>query len=167
LSEVGFVGALGWIAFAAAVLVMLLGVAGTVVPILPGLPLVWLAMAGFAAVEGFVRVDGTFLLTTLAVVVAAEVADQFGRAYGARRFGAGRAGSIGAVIGSIAGLFFLPVGLVLGPFLGATVGELLAGKDGPDAVRAGFGGLIGALGSMVVKLFVGIGLVIAFVVQVV
>lgn len=160
-------GALGWIAFGVATLVMLVGVLGTVIPILPGLPLTWLAMLAFGAVEGFTRIDGTFLAITLAIVVGAEVADQLGRAWGTRYFGGGRAGSIGAVVGSIVGLFFLPLGLFLGPFLGATVGELLAGNEGPAAIRAGFGGLIGALGSMVVKLAIGIGLTIAFVVKVV
>ncbi len=160
-------GLAGWLGFGLATVVMLIGVAGTVIPVLPGLPLIWITMLVFAIFEGFQRVDGTFLAITLAVTIAAEVAEQLGRSWGARRFGAGRPGSIGAVVGSFVGLFFLPLGLFVGPFLGAAVAELLAGRDASDAIRAGWGGLIGALGSMVFKLVVAIGMTIAFVVKVV
>lgn len=154
------------IAFGVAILLILVGALGTVIPVLPGLPLIWLTMLGFGFVEGFTRVDGRFLTITLAVLIAAEVADHWGRAWGARRFGASKAGAVGAVVGSFAGLFFLPLGLFLGPFLGAVVAELISGRTTTESVRAGFGGLIGALGSMVVKVIIAIGMLIAFIVTV-
>ncbi len=85
------------------------------------------------------------------------------RAWGARRYGAGQAGTWGAVIGALAGLFFLPLGLLLGPFLGALIGELWAGRSLEDSVRAGWGGLLGTLGSIVVKFAVAVAMTIAFV----
>lgn len=156
----------GWVFFVVALLFMIVGALGTVVPVLPGLPMIWLASLGFALVDGFERVDWPFLGWLLLVTVAAEVADHLGRVWGARRFGAGRAGAWGAVIGALVGLFFLPVGLVLGPFLGALLGELLAGRTLPESVRAGWGGLVGTLGSMAVKVVVAVGMTVAFVVKV-
>lgn len=145
---------------------MLVGVVGTLIPAIPGIPLIWLAMLGYGALEGFERVGANYLLITLAVVLAAQVAEHYARAFGARRFGAGRAGTWGAVLGSIAGLFFLPLGLVLGPFLGALLFELLAGRPTEEAVRAGFGGLVGVLGSVVFNLIVALGLTASFVIKV-
>lgn len=145
---------------------MAVGVAGTVVPVLPGVPLIWLAMLGFGIVDKFQRVDATFLVITALVVVASEATDYLTRAWGAKRFGAGRAGTWGAVIGAMAGLFFLPLGLLLGPFLGALTGELLSGRSMQESLRAGWGGLIGTLSSIVVKFAVAVALTVAFVVKV-
>lgn len=155
-----------WIGFAVALIVMLVGALGTVVPVLPGLPLVWAAMVGFGLLEKFERLDWTFLGINLAVVVAAEVLDYYGRAWGARKFGAGKAGAAGAVVGAFAGLFFLPVGLILGPFLGVLVAELLAGRTADESIRAGWGGLIGTVGSIVLKIAVALGMTAAFIVKV-
>ncbi len=155
-----------WVAFVTAFIFMLIGAAGTVVPVLPGLPLIWLASLGFALVDGFERVDWAFLGGLLLVTVAAEAADHLARVWGARRFGAGRAGAWGAVIGALVGLFFLPVGLVLGPFLGALMGELLAGRSFGESVRAGWGSLLGSVGSMAVKFMVALGMAVAFVLKV-
>ncbi|MFZ5824405.1 MAG: DUF456 domain-containing protein [Bacillota bacterium] len=154
------------IAFSLAVIVMLVGVVGTFFPAIPGLPLIWLAMLGYGFFEGFREMTLTFLAVTLLVVAATQVAEHYARAWGAQRFGAGRAGAWGAVIGSIAGLFFMPLGLVLGPFLGAMLFELVAGRPGKEAVRAGVGGLVGVLGSVVVNVIVALSLTIAFILKV-
>ncbi|BAD40722.1 conserved hypothetical protein [Symbiobacterium thermophilum IAM 14863] len=155
-----------WIAFAIAVVVMLAGVVGTLIPALPGLPIVFLAMLGYAVVDGFRDITPGFLAVALLVVAATQVAEHYARAWGAKRFGAGRAGAWGAVIGSIVGLFFMPLGLLLGPFLGALLFELVAGRSGSEAVKAGFGGLVGVLGSVVVNVVVALGLTVAFVAKV-
>lgn len=156
-----------WVAFGVSLLLMAVGVMGTVVPVLPGVPLIWLTMLGFGILDRFQRVDATFLVVMALVTAAAEVTDYLTRAWGAKRFGAGRAGTWGAVIGAMIGLFFLPFGLLLGPFLGALMGELLSGRSMQDSVRAGLGGLLGTLSSMVVKFAVAVAMTVAFVVKVV
>ena len=123
-------------------------------------------MLVFGLVDKFQHIDGPFLGWLLAVAVAAEAADYWTRAIGARRYGARKAGARGAIIGGILGLFFLPLGLVLGPFLGALIGELLSGRSLDESVRAGWGGLLGTLGSMAVKFVIAVGMTIAFVVKV-
>lgn len=155
------------IAFILAVVLMLVGVAGTLMPALPGLPLIWLTMLGYGAVEGFQEMDAQFLTITLVVVAISFISEHYAKAWGARRFGAGRAGAWGAVIGSIVGLFFMPIGLVLGPFLGALLAELMAGRPASEAVRAGWGGLIGVLGSVVVNVVLALSLTVAFVIKVI
>lgn len=150
-----------------AVLVMLVGVAGTLMPALPGLPLIWLTMLGYGWYEGFQAMTIGFLGWTLALVVAAGLAEHYARAWGAKRFGATRAGTWGAVIGSIVGLFFMPVGLFLGPFLGALIAELAGGRSMNEAAKVGWGSLIGVLGGVAVNFVLALALLVAFLIKVI
>lgn len=64
-------------------------------------------------------------------------------------------GELGSVIGTIAGLFvFPPWGVLIGPFAGAVIGELLGGKKSVEAFKAGVGAFVGFLFSVVVKVSV-------------
>ena len=57
--------------------------------------------------------------------------------------------------GTILGLFFMPWGIIIGPFLGAVIGELIGGnKDLAHALRAGIGCLIGFLVGTLLKVVV-------------
>ena len=49
-----------WVAFGVSLLLMAVGVMGTVVPVLPGVPLIWLTMLGFGILDRFQRVGATF-----------------------------------------------------------------------------------------------------------
>ncbi|HWI64918.1 MAG TPA: DUF456 domain-containing protein [Symbiobacteriaceae bacterium] len=153
-----------WVAFALALTVMIGGIVCTFFPALPGIPIIWVSMLVYALIEKFEDITPTFLVITFLVVIALQLAEHYARAWGAKRFGAGKAGAWGAVVGSIAGLFFMPIGLVLGPFLGAMIFELVAGRDTKEAFRAGIGGVVGVLGSVLMNVLVGIGLTIAFVI---
>ncbi len=154
---------LQYVAFVIALLVMFAGIVGTFLPALPGIPLIWGAMLVYGLVERFHDMTPAFLTVTFLVVVGSQVAEHYAKAWGAQKYGAGKAGSWGAVIGSIAGLFFMPWGLVLGPFLGAMLFELIVGRPTKEAVRAGWGGVVGVLGSVAVNVVVAIGLTLAFV----
>lgn len=150
------------VAMVVALAVMIAGLAGTFVPAIPGLPLIWLAMLGYGAVEGFRAMTPGFLVIALILVIGSQAAEHYARAWGAKRWGAGRAGIWGAVIGSIAGLFFPPIGLILGPFLGAALFELLAGRNTGEALRAGWGGVIGVLSSVVINVLLALSMIVAF-----
>lgn len=156
-----------WAAFAIALIAMIAGIIGTFMPALPGIPLIWLSMLGYGFVEGFQEMSPTFLVIALVVVILTQVAEHYAKAWGAKRYGAGKAGAWGAVLGSIVGLFFMPIGLVLGPFLGALLFELGAGRSTGDAVKAGWGGLVGVLGSVLVNVLVAVGLTLSFVFKVI
>lgn len=154
------------VAFVLALVVMLVGVIGVLLPAIPGIPLIWVAMLVYGLFDGFEQMSVNFLVVTFVVVVGAQVAEHYAKAWGAQRFGAGRAGTWGAVIGSIIGIFFMPLGLVVGPFAGALLGELLAGRPTKEAMRAGWGGLVGVLGSVVINFMIAIALTVSFIVRV-
>ena len=70
-------------------------------------------------------------------------ADIFSTAIGAQRVGASRKALWGTVIGTFAGLFFMPIGLLAGPFNGALAGELWHGRDVGQAAKVGLGTWLG------------------------
>ena len=68
-----------------------------------------------------------------------------------KKFGGSKAGERGAMAGVIGGFLLGPVGIVVGPFVGAVVAELI--NDGSDRQRAFKSGL----GSFL-SFFVGTGI---------
>ena len=119
---------------------MIAGLLGAVVPVLPGPPL---SYAGLLVLQwsGHGGFSVVFLLVWAGIAAAVTVMDYVLPAFMTRRFGGSRAASIGSFVGLLAGMiFFPPVGLIAGSFLGALVGELIHnGSDGPKAVKVAFG----------------------------
>lgn len=135
----------------AAVLIVV-GLAGVILPALPGLPLVFVGMllaawAGDFQQIGWVGLTALGLLTLLSVAV-----DFFAALVGAKRVGASRKALLGAVVGTFAGLFFGPIGLFAGPFVGALLGELWHGRQLGHATKVGFGTWLGIVLGVVLKL---------------
>lgn len=133
-------------------ILILVGIAGTIVPVLPGLPLVFGGMLLAAWAGGFEQV-GAFTLVVLGLLTLLSLAVDFlATTLGAKRVGASRLALVGAVIGTLAGLFFGPIGLFVGPFAGALAGELIHGRQVGAAARVGFGTWVGILAGTVLKL---------------
>jgi len=138
-------------------LLVLVGLAGIVLPALPGLPLVFAGMVLAAWAEHFERI-GVGVLVALGILTLLSLAvDFWAAALGAKRVGASRPAVAGAVIGTLAGLFFGIPGVFVGPFLGAVAGELLHGRRiDPAAVnqatRVGFGTWLGIVFGIALKL---------------
>ena len=141
-------------------LVMLAGLAGTLLPVVPGLPLMWLAMLGYGWFTGWQAYGFTALLVTGLVVLLSMVLDYVASAVGAKKFGASRPGLFGAVAGGLLGFIFSgfnPLGLILGIFLGALALELLVSRrDLGAALTAGFGALLGFLAGSFFKFMLGL-----------
>lgn len=138
--------------YAVAVLLVLVGLAGTILPALPGLPLVFAGMLLGAWVGDFQHIGIPVIVALGALTLLSLVVDFWATALGARRVGASGKAVAGAVIGTFAGMFFGPVGLFAGPFVGALGGELLHGRDVGQATRVGFGTWLGIVFGTVLKL---------------
>ena len=131
-------------------LLLLIGFVGCVVPVLPG-PII--GYCGLLALIPTEKCPSTLLLVTMGLVVAAvTVADYIVPAMGARKFDCSRWGTVGCFVGTVIGLFFVPIGILVGPFLGAFLGELIAMKPVGAALKGGLGAFLGFLSGMFLKI---------------
>ena len=135
----------------AAVLVVI-GIAGVILPALPGLPVVFAGMVLAAWAGGFEEVGWVTLVVLGLLTLLSIAVDIFATLVGAKRVGASRKALAGAVIGTVVGMFFGPLGLFAGPFAGALLGELWHGRVLGQAARVGLGTWLGIVLGTVLKL---------------
>jgi uncharacterized protein YqgC (DUF456 family) len=145
------------------VILFVLGLAGIVLPVLPGIILIYAGMLLYGIMTQFATLDANFFLLQGLVVLLASSLDFIATAVGTKRFGGSKNAVWGAVIGILLGLLlFGPFGIILGSFLGAVIAEILLGKNMNNAIRSGFGTLIGIVGATALKIFIGVLMIIAF-----
>ena len=154
------------IGLALALLVMGVGCLGSIVPALPSTPLVLIAAIGHKlyfqdASLGWVAMTALVLITVLALVM-----DYLASIYGAKRFGATRHGMVGAVVGGIVGLFFNLPGILLGPFVGAMLFEMIGGRAFKPSALAGLGATLGLFAGAVGKVICCLAMMLLFTVSV-
>lgn len=141
---------------------IVIGLLGTVLPVLPGLPLMFAGMLLAAWAGGFEHI-GAGTLTALGLLVLLSIAvDLASSILGAQRSGASKKGLWGAGIGGFAGIFFGIPGLVAGPFLGASLGEVAHGRPWRDASRIGLGTWLGLLIGAILKLMLALAMLVLF-----
>ncbi len=138
-------------------LLILVGLAGIVLPALPGLPLVFAGMLLAAWAGGFAQIGIATLVALGLLTLLSMAVDFWAAAVGAKRVGASRMALAGALLGTGVGIFLGPVGLFVGPFMGALVGELLHGRSlgGAQigqATRVGIGAWLGIVLGIALKL---------------
>jgi uncharacterized protein YqgC (DUF456 family) len=150
---------------AIAAILVLAGVLGTVLPVLPGALLVFAGLFLAAWAQDFTRVGMWGLAIIGALMALSFAVDLIASMLGAKRVGASPKALIGAAVGGMAGLFFGLPGILLGPFIGAVLGELIARGGFAQAARVGVGTWLGLLVAAVAKLviaFLMIGTFAAF-----
>ena len=134
----------------AAIVLVALSFVGCIVPVIPGPAF---AFAGVVALlpSRFAPTTQTCLAFGVAGVVVLLL-DYVVPAFGAKKFNCSRWGIFGCVAGTIAGIFFFPWGMLVGPFAGAVAGELIAGKKLASSLKGGFGALLGFIFGVALKL---------------
>lgn len=133
---------------------MLIGIAGSILPVIPGTPISWLGLVVLYLAPSL-PFDWTFIVLTGIVAIGIYIMDYIIPAIGTKKFGGSKAGAWGTVIGLFVGIIApIPFGILIGPFLGALVGELFFNQtEGSKAVKAAFGSFIGFLASTFIKFF--------------
>lgn len=144
----------------------LVGIIGAVVPGLPGTPLSFVALILLHLTKAF-DYSSKFLIIMGALALIITLLDYYIPIAGTKKFGGTKAGVRGSMYGLIAGVFVLPFlgivlgpfglfGIILGPFVGAYIGEKSAGQADNKAMRAAFGSFIGFLAGTLMKVAFGI-----------
>ncbi|HWI57366.1 MAG TPA: DUF456 domain-containing protein [Bacillota bacterium] len=154
------------IGLALALLVMLLGVVGSIMPGLPGTPLILAAAIAHRLYFGSASIHIWGLVILVLLTLLSMLFDYLAGIVGAKQFGATWRGVLGAGLGGLAGLFFSIPGILLGPFVGATLFELFGGRKFKEATHAGLGATLGLILGSVGKLALGVAMLSLFIVSV-
>lgn len=134
-----------------AFLCILIGLVGSVLPALPGPPLSYVGMLLLHFTDT-VQFSVTQLVVWAVLVVIVQILDFVIPSIGTKKFGGSSYGVWGCNIGVIIGLFAGPLGIVLGPFLGAVIGEYIKTNNMDVSLRAGFGAFLGFVSGTVIKI---------------
>jgi uncharacterized protein YqgC (DUF456 family) len=155
------------VGLALVLLVMLGGLVGSVVPGVPGTPLVLVAAIAHRLYFGAAGASIWVLAGLVALTLLSLAFDYLASMIGAKKLGATWRGILGAVLGGVVGIFFSFPGIIVGPFVGALLLEMLGGREFKPAARAGLGALVGLLAGAVGKLAVCTAMIGLFSVSVV
>ena len=139
-------------------LLMFLGVLGSFLPVLPGPPISWIGLLLLYLTKA-VPDNWTLLGITGVVALLIFALDYVIPAMGTKKFGGSKAGVIGTTVGLLVALFFPilgPFGIIVWPFLGAFVGELMNKADRGTAAKAAFGSFLGFLTGTFLKFLVAV-----------
>lgn len=164
-----------WLFITIGIVLLVLGLLGSFLPVLPGPPLSFIALVllQFTEEPPFTR---NFLIIMGLIMVAIVVLDYVVPVYGTKKFGGSKQGVRGSTIGLIVGIFVLPafgivlgpfglLGIILGPFIGAYIGEKMTGKDSNTALRAAFGSFMGFIAGTFMKLAYGVVAAVYFIIK--
>ena len=135
------------------IILMLVGILGSILPLLPGPPLCYVALL-LQQLRSDTAFTAKFLWIWAGITVVVTVLDYVIPMYGTRRYGGSKYGVWGSTIGLIAGLWLGPFGIIIGPFVGAFVGELIASNNSEHALTAAWGSFVGFLFGTLLKLVV-------------
>lgn len=147
-------------------ILILIGIIGSIIPLIPGPPIVFggLLLVQFTSKHPF-SVEFLIIFGVLAILSA--VIDNVLPIYATKKFNGSKKGVWGSAIGLIIGLFFFPpFGIIIGPMLGAFIGEIADGKTANNAVRPAFGSLIGFLSSIFLRFGLSVVMAYYFVIEV-
>jgi len=137
---------------------MILGILGSFLPVLPGPGLSWIGLLLLYFTHA-VPMNYWILGISLLVTIVISILDYVIPAKGTKRFGGSSYGIWGTNIGLIVGIFApIPFGFIIGPFVGAFVGEMIYNStDHKRALKAATGSFIGFLASSFMKFVVCMG----------
>ena len=142
------------------------GLLGSFVPIIPGPITSWfgLLVINFTSTT---ELNYSFLLISFMIAVFVFTLDIIIPIIGLKKFGGTKKGMIGATIGLLLGLFILgPLGIIIGPFVGAQSGEISGELKLGKAVKASIGTLIGFIAGVTMKFSISLVYFIFYLIEV-
>ena len=144
-----------------AIILAVAGIIGSIVPGLPGPPLSWIGMllAFLSHKMGGADMSLTFVLIWLGVTIIVSILDYTVPAKFTKLAGGSKAGSRGALIGMIIGIFLTPIGMIPCSLAGAFLAEMFQeNKSAGQALKAALGTFAGFLVGTGMKLVVSVAM---------
>jgi len=144
------------------IILLVLGLIGCIAPVLPGPVLSFLALIVISIPSGFSLYSPVLLIILGAAAIISQLLDNLFPVIASKKAGAGKTGIWGSVIGMILGMiFFPPLGVIIGAFLGALGGEMIFNREKKAPFKAAMGVFTGTLLGIIVKLTVS-GIIATF-----
>lgn len=144
-------------------LLIVVGFLGSFLPVIPGPPLSWLGLLCLYFIKG-IPTDYWLLCVTLLITIVVSILDYVIPAQGTKYFGGSNYGVWGTTLGLIVGIFApIPLGFIIGPFVGALIGELIYDSSNIERVlKAAVGSFIGFLAGTLIKIIVCVAFIVLF-----
>ncbi len=136
-------------------ILLVVGLIGVVLPFLPGIPLAWLGLFIYALGTGFEKISITTIVVFFILMLFALSLDFLAPMLGAKKYKESKYGLIGVFLGFTVGfVVFGPWGIIIGPFIGALLGELIAKKKPERAFKSALGALVGFIAGALFKIII-------------
>ncbi len=149
---------LSYFIIALAIFLGLIGIIGCVLPVIPGPPISWLGMMvlyfwGKGTDSAGDTMSTRLLIIWLVIMAVVTVLDYIVPSYLTKATGGSKYASRGALAGVLVGLFFAPLGIVIGPMLGAFICEAaFSGKKADQSIVPALGAFAGFVCGTLLKL---------------
>ena len=133
------------------ILMFVVAFIGLIYPIIPSVLFIVIGFLLYGLFFTFTELTWIFWIIQGLFIALLFGADYLANLLGVKKFGGSKAAIWGSTIGLLVGPFIIPFfGIIIGPFIGAVVAELLFHKKTfKDALHAGFGSLIGFISGAV------------------
>ena len=119
------------------------GLLGSILPALPGAPLSYIGLLLLLPCEG-ADISSTSLWVYGIFLAIVSILDYIAPVWLTNLSGGGQQATRGSMAGLIAGLFFFPPwGLIIGPFVGAFIGELMESRSKGKALKVALMSFVG------------------------
>lgn len=126
-----------------AIICAIIGLAGSILPALPGAPLSFAGLVLLCFCDG-ADVSSTSIWVSAILLAIVSVLDYVAPIWLTNASGGSKQATRGSIAGLIAGLFFFPPwGLIIGPFIGAFVGELMTHATTGKALKVAMMSFVG------------------------
>jgi len=149
-------------------IIMLIGLVGEILPVIPGMILIWIAALIYAIIDKFHHLSPWTILILIIIWLLAAIIDWITTWFTAKKVGISFWGLglavAGAIIGTILGN--LP-GTVLGMVEGAIIGEYIQHQQLWKSMQVGSFIILGWLAGNVLKLIMAISMILIFLVSIV
>lgn len=130
---------------------VLIGLMGVVLPVIPGLPLLFAGLLLAAWIDGFVRVSETAVVLIGVLAILGFLVDFLASVFSVKSVGASRQAVVGTLLGGLVGILGGVPGLILGTVIGAVIGEIMARRHLRQATKVGLAAGLGFILAVAVK----------------
>lgn len=147
-----------------AFILIIIGILGTVLPILPGILLCYAGMWIYK--WGHPDFPSVYLIIFGILTVASLILNYLIPLKTTAKYGGSSYGKIGGFLGTIIGLFFPPIGFIIGMLLGVFIGEMIHDRqDYHKALQATKGAFMGFLYGTGFNLIVGLAMFLVVIIH--